>query len=79
MIYKIDGNQVLVQIDRSKIIDINVGDTIQISGLSSARYNWTEHDRQLMETNPDADLILKMERKAQDGSYLATELILQDK
>lgn len=79
MTYEIDSSELLVQIDRRKILDITVGDTIAVSGLSKAEYAWTEHDQQLLETNPDAELILKVARKQDGKAYQATGLIVRER
>lgn len=79
MTYEIDSSELLVQIDRSKILDITVGDTIAVSELSKAEYVWTEHDQQLLETNPDAELILKVARKQDGKAYQATGLIVRER
>ncbi len=78
MTYEIDNRELLVQIDRSNIIDINIGDTLAVEGMSTP-YEWTAQDQQLLESNPDADILLRMERAEKQGSYLATGLVIREK
>lgn len=79
MTYEIDHSEVLVQVDRSRIIDINVGDTIQVNGLSGPGYSWTTQDQQLLESNPDADVLLRMERNPSGPAYQALGLVIHEK
>lgn len=64
MTYSIEGKSMLFAVDRIKIVDIAVGDILEIKGLPGARHVWTEHDSEFMENNPDADLYLEVERGA---------------
>jgi len=79
MIYEIGTKELLVQIDRSKILDITVGDTLEVSGFSNAKYEWTEHDQQLVESNPDAEISLKIERDQKKDNYTAKGLIVRER
>jgi hypothetical protein len=75
MNYEIDNRELLVQVDRKSILDINVGDTIKVNGMSTP-YSWTAQDQQLVESNPDAEILLKMERNQNTSAYSATGVII---
>ena len=75
MIYKIEGKTMLFAIDRTQIIDISVGDTLQINGLQGASHVWTEHDSEFMENNPDDDIFLQIERTA-ENKYKSVGIVL---
>jgi hypothetical protein len=79
MTYEIDNSEVLVQVDRSRIIDINVGDLIQVNGMTGSGYCWTSQDQQLLESNPDADVLLRMERTPSGPAYQPTGLVIREK
>jgi hypothetical protein len=70
MIYQIEGDKVFYAINRSQIIDISVDDTLQVKDVPGASHKWTEHDSQFMESNPDDDIFLQIERLA-EGMYKA--------
>jgi hypothetical protein len=65
MKYQIDSEYILIELDRSAIVDISPGDELESSNLE-ARYTWSEQDAQFMESNPDAKIFLKFE-KASEG------------
>ncbi|MFZ6014234.1 MAG: hypothetical protein ACOYXT_28085 [Bacteroidota bacterium] len=75
MIYSIDGNSMLFEIDRTKIIDISVGDTIDVKGFPGAVYNWTNHDSEFIENNPDNDIFLEIQRVA-ENKFKAVRIIV---
>jgi hypothetical protein len=79
MTYEIDNSEVLVQVDRSRIIDINVGDTIRVNGMPGSGYCWTAQDQQLLESNPDADVLLRMERNESGPAYEPMGLLIREK
>jgi hypothetical protein len=62
MIYKIEGDSMLIAINRTDIQDISVNDTLQIKGIESLDYKWTDHDAEFIENNPDDDIFLKVKR-----------------
>lgn len=66
MKYQLEGNALLVPINRADIIDINPGDTIEIKSFPGAAYAWTSHDAEFMENNPDDDIFLEMTAKGKN-------------
>ena len=68
MHYQVKSGTVLVRIDRALILDISNGDEITIDGLDVDSYKWREQDSQFVESNPDADIFLRLE-KNREGSY----------
>lgn len=75
MTYNIQGKTLLLPIDRTHIIDIAVNDVLNIEGFPGASYTWTTHDRNLVETNPDDDIYLQVERVG-ENHYKTVGLIL---
>ena len=61
MKYLINSNIVLVELNRSEIMDINPGDELESKSLG-ATYTWTDQDMQFLESNPDARIFLKFEK-----------------
>lgn len=76
MTYTLDGSNLLFAIDRTQILDISVRDVITIDGLDGVAYEWTDHDRDFLENNPDADLFLEVERY-NTNHFRATGIILK--
>jgi hypothetical protein len=70
MIYQIEGDKMFFALNRSLLIDISVNDTLQIKGVPGASHVWTEHDSQFIESNPDDDIFLQIE-KIGGGNYKA--------
>lgn len=66
MKYQIEDSVVLCEVDRRQIADINPGDVLEISNFPGGSYAWTEQDSQFMESNPEANVYLRMERKSGD-------------
>jgi hypothetical protein len=58
MHYQIDTNEILVELDRSSIVDISIGDEIKTSVVDGT-YKWKEQDAQFVESNPDARIFLR--------------------
>ena len=75
MTYEINGERVWYAIDRTKIVDISVGDTLSVKGLPDAHYVWNEQDQNFMENNPDADLFLEIE-KGSEGQFKGGSIVL---
>lgn len=75
MQYTLDGSKIILEINRTDIVDISTGDVININGFEGVSYRWTEHDSDFMENNPDADIFLELERR--DGQYRATGILLK--
>lgn len=76
MTYKLDGSKLLFAIDRARIVDISVDDVLTVDGFEGVQYKWTDHDRDFVENNPDADLFLEIEPDKSKG-YRATGIILK--
>jgi hypothetical protein len=62
MVYTLESNTLLFEIDRAAIVDISIGDVIKVACLQNASYTWTEQDSQFMESNPDARVFIKLEK-----------------
>jgi hypothetical protein len=65
MIYQVEDNTVLFELDRRKIADISPGDILKTSSFPG-EYIWTEHDAQFVESNPEAHLFLKIRKESGD-------------
>lgn len=76
MTYTLDGSKLLLAIDRTKLVDIAVGDTLALEEFDGARYTWTDHDAGFFENNPDAEVYLQLEHD-KSGRYKATAVILK--
>lgn len=76
MTYQIEGNTMLFAIDRTQIMDIAVNDTLQVKGFPGASHQWTDHDREFVENNPDDEIFLQVERIG-ENKYKATGILLQ--
>ena len=63
MVYELESNVILFEIDRTAIVDISTGDTIKACCLSDAEYTWTEQDAQFLESNPDARVFIKFSKE----------------
>ena len=61
MKYNIESEHVLIEVNRSLIVDISPGDELEAGSLSAV-YTWTEQDMQFLESNPDARIFLRFER-----------------
>jgi hypothetical protein len=69
MVYELESNTVLFEIDRTAIVDISTGDELKVSCLADATYTWTEQDSQFMESNPDARLFIKFQKGGKDNRF----------
>lgn len=76
MVYKIEGNQMLFSIDRTKIIDITPSDRIEVRGFPGAAHVWTEHDTEFIENNPDDEIFLLVER-VDDNKFRTSGIMLK--
>ncbi len=74
MRYTIPGNTILCPIDRTHIIDIAVGDVLELREFPGASYEWTEQDSEFVENNPDDDIYLQLEKE--DGQFFITGIFL---
>ena len=63
MTYRIEGNTMLFNINRTQIIDISAHDFIEIKGFPGAKYEWTEQDTDFVENNPDDEIFLKLAKE----------------
>ncbi len=61
MKYSVKSDVLLVELDRSEIMDIMPGDELEVSHLETT-YTWTEQDRQFLESNPDARIFVKFDK-----------------
>jgi hypothetical protein len=77
MVYQLEGNAFLFEIDRSKIIDISAGDILEIKGMPDLRYTWTLQDSEFVENNPDDDIFISVER-TKDQGYRAIGIRLRN-
>lgn len=76
MTYELSGKNLLLNIDRTEIIDISVNDIISLKGFPGARYVWTEQDSDFVENNPDDDIFLQIECVGKD--FKANGIVLKD-
>lgn len=74
MRYAIPGNMILCPIDRTHIIDIAVGDVLELHEFPGANYEWTDQDREFVENNPDDDIYLQLEKD--NGLFHITGIFL---
>ena len=75
MRYEIACDSLMFPLDRTKIIDISPGDTLEVKELNGASYTWTEQDREFMENNPDDELFLQVEKNGK--GFRATKIVLR--
>ena len=68
MLYQIKSETLLIKIDRAMILDISTGDEISVEGLGGGKYRWKDQDSQFIESNPDAEIFLRIERSG-EGVY----------
>jgi hypothetical protein len=62
MVYSIESDIILIEVDRTLLVDISAGDVIKSNALSEAEYTWTEQDCQFQESNPDARIFVKFQK-----------------
>ena len=75
MVYQVQGNVILFAFDRAGILDITVGDTIEVKGFTGVSYAWTQHDSDMVENNPDEDIFLEVTR-LDDNTFKAVGLVI---
>lgn len=66
MVYQVEDDTVLFELDRRQIADISPGDVLKTTSFPG-EYVWTEHDSQFVENNPEAHLFLKIQRSSESG------------
>jgi hypothetical protein len=76
MDYHLKGKAMMIEIERSQIIDISSGDTITIDSFPGVSYTWTQQDTEFIENNPDDDVFLLIEETA-DKNYKACGIQLR--
>jgi len=64
MKYQINDDVILFEIDRREIADISPGDVLETRNFLGGSYTWTEQDSQFMESNPEANVYLRLERSS---------------
>jgi hypothetical protein len=74
MNYQIDSDFILIELDRTAIVDISIGDQLDAASLN-AFHIWTDQDMQFVESNPDARIFIRFE-KASDNSFKGKGLIV---
>lgn len=77
MTYELNGNNLLFALDRTEIVDISTGDVITVKGYPGVNYEWTNHDLEFLENNPDDDIYLKVERTG-SNQFKATGILLKE-
>lgn len=77
MTYELNGNSLLFALDRTQIVDISAGDLITVKGCPGVEYEWTNHDLEFLENNPDDDIYLQVERTGKD-QFKATGILLKE-
>lgn len=75
MQYTLTSNVVLLELDRTSILDISPGDAISPSLFPGAVYEWKEQDSQFVESNPDSRLLVRFEEK-EKGRFTGTGLLV---
>ena len=75
MKYQLSGDDFLFALDRTQIVDISPGDIITLDDFPGTGYEWTSHDGEFLENNPDDDIYLVV-RKTGD-QYRATGITLK--
>ena len=68
MKYQVQDNTILFEIDRRQIADIAPGDVLEAANFPGGTYTWTEQDSQFMESNPEANVYLRL--AANSGNYV---------
>lgn len=74
MKYQIDSGELLVELDRTAIVDISVGDVIEVPHLK-AEHEWREQDMQFVESNPDARIFVRF-AAGSNGVYQGQGLVV---
>jgi hypothetical protein len=62
MKYHIESEYIFIELNRSLILDISPGDELESASLDGS-YIWTAQDMQFVESNPDARIFIKFEKK----------------
>lgn len=76
MTYQLTGNYLLFEIKRTDIIDISPDDEITVEGFEGIKYIWTNQDGEFLESNPDDDIYLQVERVG-NNKFKATGILLK--
>lgn len=76
MTYEVNGNNILIPINRTEILDISPDDMITLRAFPGVQHAWTTHDADFLENNPDDDIYLEVERLA-DDTYRARGILLK--
>ena len=76
MVYTVDSKRILCAVDRTKIIDISIGDTLQITALPKTNYVWKNQDSQFVENNPDKDIFIELE-KTDSNNFHAVGIVVK--
>lgn len=76
MTYRLNGRNILFAINRTEILDISVNDVIAVEGFPGVGYVWTQHDSEFVESNPDDDIFLQVER-LEGNKFKGTGIVLK--
>jgi len=76
MTYQLNGNDLLFAINRTDIVDISTGDIISVDGFPGVSYEWTNHDSEFVENNPDDEIYLRVER-SDSNAFKARGILLK--
>lgn len=76
MNYQLNGHDLLFAINRTDILDISSGDIISVEGFPDIRYEWTNHDSEFVENNPDDEIYLRVERTG-NNDFRAKGILLK--
>ena len=66
MVYHIDSKDILIELDRTSIVDISIGDQLEASVIKGS-YKWSEQDMQFLESNPDARIFIRFEKSSKNS------------
>jgi hypothetical protein len=75
MKYQVQDNTILFEIDRREIADITAGDILEASSFPGGSYTWTAQDSQFMESNPEANMYLRLEGTS-GGGYVGKGILI---
>jgi hypothetical protein len=75
MKYQVQDDTILFEIDRRLIADITPGDVLETQGFPGGNYTWTGQDSQFMESNPEANVYLRLE-KASGNNYVGKGILI---
>ena len=77
MKYRIEPESILMELDRSAIVDISPGDQLESESLG-ASYTWTDQDMQFLESNPDARLFVRFEQAGKSFEAMGLVVVPQE-